>query len=57
MHGILHSIHLPVEFFVALLSDGLMLLTTWELMEIVPETVSGTALGFSTACTSDLSYS
>ena len=52
--GIHHNIHLLVEFFVAFLSDGLILLTTWEIMEIVPETVSGTALGLSTACTSGI---
>ena len=50
-----HNRHLHVEFFVAFLSDGLMLLTTWEIMEIVPETVSGTALGLYTACTSGIS--
>ena len=47
-----HNVQLLVEFFVSFMSDGLMLLTTWEIMEIVPETVSGTALGLSTACTS-----
>ena len=53
-HGIHHNIHLLVEFFVAFLSDGLILLTTWEIMEIVPETVSCTALGLYTACTSGI---
>ena len=52
--GIHHNVHLLVEFFVAFLSDGLMLLTTWEIMEIVPETLSGTALGLYTACTSGI---
>ena len=51
-HGIHHNIHLLVEFCVAFMSDGLILLTTWEIMEIVPKTVSGTTLGLSTACTS-----
>ena len=49
-----HNVQLLVEFFVAFMSDGLILLTTWEIMEIVPETVSGTALGLSTACTSGI---
>jgi hypothetical protein len=52
--GVHHSTHLLIEFFVALMSDGLLLLTTWEIMEMVPETVSGTALGLATACTSGI---
>ena len=49
-----NNVHLLVEFFVSFMSDGLLLLTTWELMEVVPETVSGTALGLSTACSSGI---
>jgi hypothetical protein len=55
MHGVHRYTHLLVEFFVAFLSDGLLLLTTWEIMEVVPETVSGMALGLATACTSGIS--
>lgn len=53
-HGIHHNTYLLVEFFVAFMSDGLILLTTWEIMEAVPETLSGTALGISTVCTSGM---
>ena len=44
------SSYLLVEFLVAFMSDGLMLLTNWEIMEIVPETMTGRALGFATIC-------
>ena len=53
-HGILHNTYLLIIFFVAFVLDGLMLLITWEIMEVVPETVSGTALGLSTACISGI---
>ena len=52
--GIHHNTYLLIEFFVAFLSDGLILLTTWEIMKAVPKTVSGTALGISTVCTSGI---
>jgi hypothetical protein len=49
--------YLMVEFFVAFMSDGLMLLTNWEILEVVPKIVSGTALGFATACRSGICLS
>ena len=50
-HDVHHNTHLLVEFFVAFMSDGLMLLTNWRIMEFVPKTMSGRALGFATAFT------
>ena len=49
-HDIHHSTHSLVEFLVAFLSDGLMLLINWEIMEVVPERMTGRALGFTTVC-------
>ena len=53
-HAIHHSTYLLIEFLVAFMSDGLMLLANWEIMEIVPETMTGRALGFATVCTSGI---
>ena len=49
-HDIHHSTHSLVEFFFAFVSDGLMLLINWEIMEVVPERMTGRALGFTTVC-------
>jgi sugar phosphate permease len=46
-----------IEIFVTFMLDGLMLLTNWEIMEMVPKIVSGTALGFATACRSGICLS
>ena len=54
--GLRSNTYLLVEFFVAFLSDGLMLLINWKLVEIIPETMSGRALGCATASLSGILY-
>ena len=47
-HDLQPSALLVAMFFIGFGADGLMVLTNWRIMEVVPERMSGRALGLAT---------